>query len=123
MGGLEEFNNVWDNVHNATHANQREKFEGELKTQIKKLQRDRDQIKTWLGDKTVKEKNALLDFRKRIEVEMERFKEFERDAKTKTFSKEGLKKNDKVDPHEGERMKHRSWTQESIDKLKVQIDE
>ena len=34
------------------------------------------------------DKTALEVARKKIEVEMERFKEFERDAKTKTFSKE-----------------------------------
>jgi len=121
--GLEEFCNVWDNVHSASHVNQREKFEGELKTQIKKLQRDREQIKAWQSDKNIKDKNALLEARKKIEVEMERFKEFERDAKTKQYSKEGLSKSDKMDPYEEERVKHRSWIQESMDKLHVQIDE
>lgn len=121
--GIEEFNNVWDNVHSATHANQREKFEAELKTQIKKLQRDREQIKSWQSDKSIKDKNSLADARKKIEVEMERFKEFERDAKTKTYSKEGLSKSDKVDPHEEERRKHREWIQDSIDSLNQQVDE
>jgi len=121
--GIEEFNNVWENVHSATHANQREKFEAELKTQIKKLQRDREQIKTWQSDKSIKDKNALAENRKKIEVEMERFKDFEREAKTKQYSKEGLSKTDKVDPYEEERAKHRLWIQESMDKLHVQIDE
>jgi len=71
-----------------------------LKTQIKKLQRDRDQIKTWQSDKSLKDKHAFAETRKKIEVEMERFKEFERDAKTKTYSKEGLSKHSKLDPHE-----------------------
>lgn len=121
--GIEEFNNVWDNVHSAVHANQREKFEAELKTQIKKLQRDREQIKIWHSDKSIKDKVALAEARKKIEVEMERFKEFERDSKTKQYSKEGLSKSDKVDPHEEERSRHRNWIQENIDKLHVQIDE
>eukprot|EP00930_Biecheleria_cincta_P095888 TRINITY_DN87783_c0_g1_i1.p1 TRINITY_DN87783_c0_g1~~TRINITY_DN87783_c0_g1_i1.p1 ORF type:complete len:756 (-),score=211.86 TRINITY_DN87783_c0_g1_i1:341-2608(-) len=121
--GLEEFNNIWDGVHNASQPNQREKFETELKAQIKKLQRDREQIKTWLGDKSIKDKNALGDARKKIEVEMERFKDFERDAKTKTYSKDGLMKADKVDPGEEERRRHRTWIKESVHKLEVQIDE
>jgi len=121
--GLEEFNNIWEGVHNATQPNQREKFETELKAQIKKLQRDREQIKTWLGDKSIKDKNPLAEARKRIEVEMERFKEFERDAKTKTYSKEGLLKSDKVDPEDEERRRHRTWIQDSVNKLEVQIDE
>ena len=42
--------------------------EAELKTQIKKLQRLRDQIKTWLQSNEIKDKKALTDARKLIEV-------------------------------------------------------
>jgi CCR4-NOT transcription complex subunit 3 len=34
-------------VHDTENANQKEKFEADLKKEIKKLQRLRDQIKTW----------------------------------------------------------------------------
>jgi hypothetical protein len=34
-------------VHESEHGNQREKLEGELKKEIKKLQRLREQIKSW----------------------------------------------------------------------------
>lgn len=34
-------------VHSCDNANQREKLEGELKKEIKKLQRLREQIKAW----------------------------------------------------------------------------
>jgi hypothetical protein len=34
-------------VHDTDNANQKEKFEADLKKEIKKLQRLRDQIKTW----------------------------------------------------------------------------
>ena len=37
-------------VYDTENANQREKYEGDLKKEIKKLQRLRDQIKTWYGD-------------------------------------------------------------------------
>lgn len=121
--GIEEFNHIWESVHGASHANQREKFEAELKSQIKKLQRDREQIKVWLSDKNIKDKHALGEARKRIEVEMERFQKCERDLKTKQYSKEGLSKSEKVDPHEGERLRHKAWIQECIEKQQVQIDE
>lgn len=121
--GLEEFQTLWTNVQHATTSNQREKLEGELKSHIKKLQREREQIKNWLGAKEVKEKGTLLDARKRIETEMERFKEFERESKTKAFSKEGLNKAEKADPHEEEIHMHSKWIQEMIDALKVQNDE
>mmetsp|Transcript_5279 Transcript_5279/g.7379 ORF Transcript_5279/g.7379 Transcript_5279/m.7379 type:complete len:86 (+) Transcript_5279:58-315(+) len=64
--GVEEFNLLWDRVHNAsTHENQREKFEAELKIQIKKLQRDREQIKQWITDKGVKDKTGLSEAKKK----------------------------------------------------------
>jgi CCR4-NOT transcription complex subunit 3 len=34
-------------VHDTDNSNQKEKFEADLKKEIKKLQRLRDQIKTW----------------------------------------------------------------------------
>ena len=37
--GQEVFEEIWNKVHEASTAAQKEKFEGELKTQIKKLQR------------------------------------------------------------------------------------
>jgi len=45
--GIEEFDGIWDKVHDTDNANQKEKFESDLKKEIKKLQRLRDQIKTW----------------------------------------------------------------------------
>lgn len=42
--------------------------EVELKTQIKKLQRLRDQIKTWLASNDIKDKKALTENRKLIET-------------------------------------------------------
>ncbi len=39
--GQEVFEDIWTKVHEASTAAQKEKFEGELKTQIKKLQRCR----------------------------------------------------------------------------------
>lgn len=42
--------------------------ETDLKTQIKKLQRLRDQIKTWIASNEIKDKSALTDNRKLIET-------------------------------------------------------
>ena len=39
--GQEVFEEIWQKVHEASTPAQKEKFEGELKTQIKKLQRCR----------------------------------------------------------------------------------
>ncbi len=130
---------VWQ-VYDTENANQKEKFEADLKKEIKKLQRYRDQIKTWIQSSEIKDKKvflsfssslpsygvqgqvylvveatrqsmlhkfeeffgkcwllwvsepaqSLLDARKLIEREMERFKVCEKETKTKAFSKEGL---------------------------------
>jgi len=56
------------------NQNQKDKFESELKKEIKKLQKSRDQIKTWLGSSDIKDKDGLMDARKRIERKMEQFK-------------------------------------------------
>lgn len=42
-------------------------MELDLKAQIKKLQRLRDQIKTWAASNDIKDKTALIDNRKLIE--------------------------------------------------------
>lgn len=52
----------------STNQTQKEKLETDLKTQIKKLQRLRDQIKTWVASNDIKDKTSLLDNRKLIET-------------------------------------------------------
>ena len=126
--GVEVFDEVWDKVYSATQQNQKEKYEVDLKKEIKKLQRHRDQIKTWaassdvgrraatraisvtlrapeprLSSAQVKDKRALATARKLIETKMEQFKVCEKETKTKTYSKEGLAREARVDPHEAAR--------------------
>ena len=45
-----------------------EKYEEDLKKEIKKLQRLRDQIKTWLASGEIKDKSTLMENRKLIET-------------------------------------------------------
>ena len=51
-------------VYAATQQNQKEKYEVDLKKEIKKLQRLRDQIKTWISSNDVKDKTGLAEARK-----------------------------------------------------------
>lgn len=55
-------------MHNATNSNQKEKYEADLKKEIKKLQRLRDQIKSWIASAEIKDKSALLENRRLIET-------------------------------------------------------
>lgn len=66
--GVETFEDIWQKVHNATNSNQKEKYEADLKKEIKKLQRLRDQIKSWIASAEIKDKSSLLDYRKLIET-------------------------------------------------------
>ncbi|KAM4579740.1 CCR4-NOT transcription complex subunit 3a isoform 14-T14 [Odontesthes bonariensis] len=66
--GVEQFEDIWQKLHNAANANQKEKYEADLKKEIKKLQRLRDQIKTWVASNEIKDKRQLVDNRKLIET-------------------------------------------------------
>ncbi|XP_041978817.1 CCR4-NOT transcription complex subunit 3 isoform X2 [Aricia agestis] len=120
--GVETFEDIWQKVHNATNSNQKEKYEADLKKEIKKLQRLRDQIKSWIASGEIKDKSTLLEYRKLIETQMERFKVVERETKTKAYSKEGLGAAQKLDPAQKERDEMSAWLISSIDALNLQID-
>ncbi|XP_063220827.1 CCR4-NOT transcription complex subunit 3 isoform X2 [Bacillus rossius redtenbacheri] len=121
--GVETFEDIWQKVHNATNSNQKEKYEADLKKEIKKLQRLRDQIKSWIASGEIKDKSTLLEYRKLIETQMERFKVVERETKTKAYSKEGLGAAQKLDPAQKERDEMAGWLTTSIDTLNVQLDQ
>ncbi len=48
---------------------------------------------------------------------MEQFKVCEKDTKTKAYSKEGLAREDRLDPREAERENRISWAQGLVDRL------
>lgn len=120
--GLIIFEQIWDKVYGASTSAQKEKYEADLKKEIKKLQRLRDQIKTWQGDSSIKDKTKLDLNRKLIEEKMEKFKVCERETKTKAFSKEGLAQ-DRTDPKQKAKAEVGDWVREAIAKLREQCDE
>uniref|UniRef100_A0A671RJ47 CCR4-NOT transcription complex subunit 3 n=1 Tax=Sinocyclocheilus anshuiensis TaxID=1608454 RepID=A0A671RJ47_9TELE len=121
--GVEQFEDIWKKLHNAANANQKEKYEADLKKEIKKLQRLRDQIKTWVASNEIKDKRQLVENRKLIETQMERFKVVERETKTKAYSKEGLGLAQKVDPAQKEKEEMEQWLTNTIDTLNMQVDQ
>lgn len=66
--GVEVFESIYEKMQTSTNQTQKEKLETDLKTQIKKLQRLRDQIKTWVASNDIKDKSLLLDNRRLIET-------------------------------------------------------
>jgi CCR4-NOT transcription complex subunit 3 len=65
---VEEFESLYEKLQSSQNQTQKEKMESDLKTMIKKLQRLRDQIKTWLQSNEIKDKKALMDNRRLIET-------------------------------------------------------
>lgn len=57
-------------VYDTENANQKEKFEADLKKEIKKLQRYRDQIKTWIQSSEIKDKKVAFHFTASVETHL-----------------------------------------------------
>lgn len=66
--GVEEFNSIYEKIEQSNNSAQKEKLEDQLKREIKKLQRLRDQIKSWAASNDVKDKDRLMENRKLIET-------------------------------------------------------
>ena len=65
--GIQTFESIFDKIQQANNASQKDKLEDALKREIKKLQRHRDQIKTWAAGNDIKDKKPLMEQRKAIE--------------------------------------------------------
>lgn len=66
--GVTEFEAIYEKIEQSTNQAQKEKLEDQLKREIKKLQRLRDQIKTWAASNDIKDKAPLLEQRRLIET-------------------------------------------------------
>ncbi|CAN6632487.1 general negative regulator of transcription subunit 5 [Trichomonascus vanleenenianus] len=119
--GVQAFDSVYEKVQMSTNQSQKEKLEQDLKREIKKLQRLRDQIKAWIGSNEIKDKKALTEQRKLIETEMERFKACEKEMKTKAFSKEGLS-SQRLHPREREKLETSNFVQTELEELERQCE-
>lgn len=65
--GKEIFDGILEKIHQSSNGSQKDKLEDALKREIKKLQRYRDQIKTWAAGNEIKDKKPLIEQRKLIE--------------------------------------------------------
>ncbi|KAL2758124.1 hypothetical protein ACRALDRAFT_1040194 [Sodiomyces alcalophilus JCM 7366] len=120
--GVSEFEAIYEKIEQSNNVSQKEKLEDNLKREIKKLQRLRDQIKTWAASNDIKDKGPLLEHRKLIETQMERFKAVEKAMKTKAYSKEGLASSAKLDPAEKARAEASEFLSTQVDELEQQIE-
>lgn len=65
--GVEQFDSQYEKYEQSTNASQRDKLVDNIKKECKKLQRLRDQIKTWAAGGDVKDKGPLQEKRELIE--------------------------------------------------------
>jgi CCR4-NOT transcription complex subunit 3 len=64
--GLEIFDSTFEKLPSFNQS-QREKYEQELKKEIKKLQRLRETVRGWIANPEIKEKKTLQDYRRKVE--------------------------------------------------------
>ena len=64
---IQAFEAIYEKIRSSKNAAARKDGLDNLTKEIKKLQRYRDQIKTWMAYGQIKDKSALLEQRKRIE--------------------------------------------------------
>ncbi|KAH3667825.1 hypothetical protein WICMUC_005225 [Wickerhamomyces mucosus] len=120
--GLEIFNQYHERHESSTNSSQKDKLENDLKREIKKLQKLREQIKVWQSTNDIKDKTSLLEYRRNIEVAMEKYKVIEKGSKIKAYSNMNLKNNVEIDPEQKEKLECISFIQDSIDELDRQFE-
>ncbi|GJU58304.1 CCR4-NOT transcription complex subunit 3 [Tanacetum coccineum] len=86
--GIDVFDTLWKKVYdsdNGNHTENNQNVEADLKKEIKKLRRYREEMKTWMQSNEIKASSNyeqhLKNARELIEREMERFKIREKDTK------------------------------------------
>lgn len=91
--GVDLFNYYFNRHQSSNSDSQREKLENDLKKEIKKLQKYRDQIKTWQLNESMEAVIApvkLQEHRKLVEEAMECYKDVEKNSKMKTYSNQSI---------------------------------
>ncbi|CEP63478.1 CCR4-NOT core subunit NOT3 LALA0_S08e03400g [Lachancea lanzarotensis] len=121
--GLEIFDTYYERHENCTNnPPQKDKLESDLKREVKKLQRLREQIKGWQSSPDIKDKDSLQENRRSVEIAMEKYKAVEKASKEKAYSNNSLKKSGNLDPLEKERRDVSEYLSQSIEELERQYD-
>lgn len=122
--GIQDFDQIYIIFEQTDPSNQtyREKLEMDINKQIKKLQKHREQIKTWMSKEDVKDREAILwENRRNIEQRMETAKVVEKMVKLKKFSTQALANPDMaIHPKDLKKYKLIEFLQECIDELSKQ---
>lgn len=124
--GSELFDEMVSKFYSCSSAALRDKLEVDLKKEIKKLQRLREQVKGWMASSEVKDKAPLSEHRRLVEAQMERFKAIEREVRNKPTAKGGLRGNANGAPltkAQKDRLDCVDWISSVVDSLSDFIDD
>ena len=122
------FQDLWDKIYSHTDDQTLQiKYCQELKRELKKLQRCREQVKNWIGQSSSlkiesSKKEKMIEVRKAIEKKMEQFKECEREVKTKTYSKEGLRVQTEAEAREVSRSKRKEEDRQVLEVIEFMTE-
>eukprot|EP01068_Selenidium_serpulae_P001675 Selendium_serpulae@DN1813_c0_g1_i3.p1 len=137
--GLTEFDLIHKKLNESTPSSNREKLEGDLKAQLKKLQRNRHKLEELISSPEVKMMKSMMETAKKdIEKRMEIFKTHEKTFKTKAHNRKGLastsddredsERDDVAETARGRRGRNQSqsdrmatWVEETIESLSAAI--
>eukprot|EP00485_Elphidium_margaritaceum_P001688 CAMPEP_0202692114 /NCGR_PEP_ID=MMETSP1385-20130828/6581_1 /ASSEMBLY_ACC=CAM_ASM_000861 /TAXON_ID=933848 /ORGANISM="Elphidium margaritaceum" /LENGTH=942 /DNA_ID=CAMNT_0049347591 /DNA_START=32 /DNA_END=2860 /DNA_ORIENTATION=- len=124
--GLSNYDDIYNKIESAA-SNQRERFHLDLKQEIKRLQKHRENLKNWCSNDTIKEKTQQLrEFKQEIEYRMESFRKIEKQTKTKAYSKEALRhsRSSESQPQlTAEQHESKEWLEQQLDTLLQQNTE
>lgn len=127
--GVQEFDliyNKFESIDPNENQSYKEKLEMDLKREIKKLQKHREQIKLWISKEDIKDKDQLanlLNSRKLIETKMELFKSIEKLMKIKQFSKVALSNPQLfIDPNDKIKNESCQFVVDCINELQKQLE-
>mmetsp|Transcript_4343 Transcript_4343/g.4776 ORF Transcript_4343/g.4776 Transcript_4343/m.4776 type:complete len:514 (+) Transcript_4343:119-1660(+) len=124
--GVSAFEELLSKLRDGVSANTRVKQESNLKRDIKKLQRMRDQLKLWISSGDVRNKTPLQEAKKLIERQMEKYRAYEKESNTKAFSKEGLaaqREEAAKQQEDVEKSETRLWIEDQLKQLNDQTEE
>ncbi|KAI9509553.1 Not1 N-terminal domain, CCR4-Not complex component-domain-containing protein [Russula earlei] len=106
------FESIYNEMHASTDITQEDGLERDLKTQLKKLQRLRNEIKTLVASNDIKDKAALLENLGLIKTQITKFKAY-------LFKKEDIIY---FGPRVYEKLALEEWSRECLDTLQYQVD-
>ena len=118
--GVAEWSTLWDKLEGADER-EHAKLTEALKRDLKRLQRLRECVRSWLAAGEVKEEAPLQEARRAVEAQMERFKVLEKEQKVKAFSAAGLQR-DTADPVAVAKLRCADWLNDAVSRLEEQTE-